>query len=190
MNWKKINLYILFSFAFSWTTALLMMLAHIKPGSITGMILLALTLLTFLFVGLLGNTHLLPDFGQIDFSQQNVTHRLKELARSKMNTENVEIPDIPPKLLFVAMLLQGIIGGSILTLPIMFGEEFGWRGLMLTETRRLGFFKANAFIGLVWGIWHLPIILMGHNYPHHPHLGIVMMCLFTISIAPLFAYVR
>ena len=41
MNWKKISLYILFSFAFSWTVALIMMLAHIKLGSITGMIFLA-----------------------------------------------------------------------------------------------------------------------------------------------------
>lgn len=35
MNWKKINLYILFSFAFSWTVALIMALAHINVGSIS-----------------------------------------------------------------------------------------------------------------------------------------------------------
>ena len=44
--------------------------------------------------------------------------------------------------------------------------------------------------GFVWGSWHLPVILMGHNFPHHPYLGIFMMCLFTISIAPIFAYTR
>ena len=31
---------------------------------------------------------------------------------------------------------------------------------------------------------------MGHNYPHHPYLGIVMMCLFTTGVSSLFAYVR
>jgi CAAX protease family protein len=237
MNWKKINLYILFSFAFSWTVAVIMTTAHIKLDSTTGMIFLAvlympgpalatllvqkfiykgglkqygwafdkksvrwifliplvflaLTILTFAIVGLLGNTHLVPAFGQIDFSQENFTQRLKDLASSKINIRNVQIPEIPPKLLFPAMLLQGIIGGSTISLPFMFGEEFGWRGLMLTETRSLGFFKANVVIGFVWGIWHLPVILMGHNYPHHPYLGIAMMCLFTISLAPIFAYVR
>src|SRR5215470_10426274 len=116
MNWKKVNLYILFSFAFSWTIALIMQLGHVNIGSILGTILLAglympgpalatfviqkfiykegfrqygwtfdkkairwilftplifltLTILTFLIVGLLGNTHLIPAFGQMDFSQ-------------------------------------------------------------------------------------------------------------------------
>src|SRR6478672_11305591 len=41
MNWKKINLYILLSFAFSWTTALIMAIAHIKLDSIKGIIFLA-----------------------------------------------------------------------------------------------------------------------------------------------------
>jgi membrane protease YdiL (CAAX protease family) len=237
MNWKKINLYILFSFAFSWTIALIMRLGNIPIGSIPGTILLAvlympgpavatfviqkfiykegfrqygwafdpkaikwilftpliflaLTTLTFVIIGLLGNTQLVPEFGQIDFSQENVLLRLKEFASSKINIEKVDIPEIPPTLLFIAMITQGIIGGSTISLPFMFGEEFGWRGLMLTETRSLGFFKANAIIGFVWGIWHLPVILMGHNYPHHPYAGIVMMCLFTVSIAPIFAYIR
>lgn len=154
------------------------------------LIFLVLTLLTFTIVGLLGNTHLVPAFGQIDFGQEAVTTRLKAFAGAKINIANVQIPDIPPKLLFIAMLAQGIIGGSTISLPFMFGEELGWRGLLLKETKNSGFLKANAFIGLVWGIWHLPVILMGHNYPHHPYLGIIMMTLFTISVAPLFAYAR
>lgn len=182
MNWKKIHLYILFSFAFSWTVALIMELAHLDIGSILGTVLLAglympgpalatfviqkfiykdgfkqygwtfdkkaikwifftpliflaLTILTFAIIGFLGNTHLIPVFGQIDFTQETFTIRLKDFASSKINVDNVQIPDIPPKLLFIAMLAQGIIGGSIISLPFMFGEEFGWRGLMLKETK-------------------------------------------------------
>jgi hypothetical protein len=237
MNWKKIKLYLLFSFGFSWTVALIMALAHVKLDSILGTVLLAvlympgpalatfivqkyiykegfkqygwsfskkawkwilftpliflaLTILTFVIIGLLGNTNLIPEFGQIDFAQETFTMRLKELASSKINIDNIEIPEIPPKRLFPLMLLQGIIGGSTISLPFMFGEEFGWRGLMLKETKSLGFLKANIFIGFVWGIWHLPVILMGHNYSHHPYIGIIMMILFTISVAPLFAYAR
>lgn len=156
----------------------------------TPLIFLALTILTFVIIGLVGNTHLIPEFGQIDFSQENLMLRLKEFASSKIDITKVDIPEIPPIVLFTAMLAQGIIAGSTISLPFMFGEEFGWRGLMLTETRSLGFLKANVFIGLVWGIWHLPLILMGHNYPHHPYIGIIMMTLFTISVAPLFAYAR
>lgn len=237
MNWKKIYVYILFSFGFSWTVAIVMRLAHVEISSIPGIILLAglympgpalatfviqkfvykegfkkygwtfnkktarwllftpliflaLTILTFIIIGVFGNTQLIPEFGQIDFSQENVMLRLKDLARSKIDIDNIDIPEIPPKLLFIAMLVQGIIGGSTISLPFMFGEEFGWRGLMLTETKSMGFLKANLFIGFVWGIWHLPIIIMGHNYPDHPYIGTIMMTLFTISIAPIFAYVR
>lgn len=157
---------------------------------LTPLMFLALTILTFTIIALLGNTHLIPEFGHIDFAQANFNLRLKELASAKIDIDKIEIPDIPPRLLFIVMLVQGIIGGSTISLPFMFGEEFGWRGLMLEETKRFGFLKANGFIGLIWGIWHIPAILMGHNYPHHPYLGIIMMTLFTLSVSPVFAYVR
>lgn len=237
MNWKKINLYILFSSAFSWTAALFMALMHVNLGSILGTVLLvglympapalatfviqkylykegfkqygltfdkkavkwilvtpllflALTLLTFAIIYVFGNFLSIPQFGEIDFTQENFDLRLREQAKDKVDLDKIEIPHIPPLLGFLAMLGQAIIGGSTISLPFMFGEELGWRGLMLKETMSLGFLKANGFIGLVWGIWHFPIILMGHNYPHHPYLGIFMMILFTISISPLFAYAR
>jgi membrane protease YdiL (CAAX protease family) len=237
MNWKKINLYILFSAALSWTVALFMALLHVNLGSILGTLLLAglympapalatlliqkyiykggfkeygwtfnkkaikwilftpllflaLTLLTFAIITLLGNSHFIPQFGELDFTQENFDFRLRELAKDKVDLDTIEIPHIPPVFGFFAILGQAIIAGSTISLPFMFGEEFGWRGLMLKETRSLGFLKASGFIGLVWGIWHFPIILMGHNYPHHPYLGIIMMTLFTLSISPLFGYVR
>lgn len=237
MNWKKINLYILFSCAFSWIVGLFIAMMHVNLGSILGTVLLAglympapalatfviqkyiykegfkqygwsfdkkaikwilltpqlflaLTLLTFAIIGLLGNTHLITQFGELNFTQENFDFQLRELAKAKIDLDTIEIPHIPPLLGFFAMLFQAIIAGSTISLPFMFGEEFGWRGLMLKETKSLGFLKANGFIGLVWGIWHFPVILMGHNYPHHPYLGIIMMTLFTLSISPLFAYAR
>jgi uncharacterized protein len=237
MNWKKITLYILISFTFSWTMALIMWLADVTYGGITStimlaglympgpalatfiiqkfiykedfkkygwtfdkkvlrwifftpLIFLALTLLTFAIIGVFGNFHIIEQFGQLDFSQENLNLHLRELAAGKVDLDKIKIPDIPPLILFPAMLVQGIIGGSTINLPFMFGEEFGWRGLMQGETRAMGFLKSSLFIGFTWGIWHLPIILMGHNYPHHPYFGIVMMCLFTMAIAPIFSYVR
>ena len=151
---------------------------------------LALTATTFMVIGLFGNTHLLPQFGQIDFSQDNFFLRLKDIAGSTVDISKLHVPRIPPYLVFIILMGEGIVAGSTVNLPFMFGEEFGWRGLMLSETRQMGFLKANCFIGLVWGVWHWPIILMGHNYPHHPYLGPFMMILFTVSISPLFAYVR
>lgn len=237
INWKKINLYILLSFGFCWTIALLMKISHVEYGSTvsfviigglymlgpaiatfiiqkyiykegfkqygwgfdkrnykwflyTILIFLAIILLTFVVIAVLGNTHVISQFGQVDFSQGNFNFQFKELLKGKLNIDQVKLPNIPAGLFFVLMMAEGIVAGLTLNIPFMFGEEFGWRGLMLKETQKLGFLKSNIFIGTIWGLWHLPIILMGHNYPNHHYLGIIMMCLMTISLAPVFAYVR
>lgn len=157
----------------------------------TVLIFISLILLIFIVVGLLGNTNLIPQFGQLDFSNESFHNNLNKILSSKHTEMNkMKLPNLPAWLLFILFIGEGIIGGATVNLPFMFGEEFGWRGLMLRETQKLGFIKANLFIGVIWGLWHLPVILMGHNYPHHPHLGIIMMCIFTTALAPIFAYVR
>ncbi|MBS1574066.1 MAG: CPBP family intramembrane metalloprotease [Bacteroidetes bacterium] len=156
----------------------------------TILIFIAIILLTFIIIGLFGNTKIISQFGQVDFSQHNFNLQFKELLKGKVKIDKIKLPNIPSSLFFVLMMAEGIIAGLTVNIPFMFGEEFGWRGLMLKETQKLGFIKSNFFIGLVWGLWHLPIILMGHNYPNHPYFGIVMMCLMTIALAPIFAYVR
>ena len=156
----------------------------------TPILFIALILLTFATIGLLGNTHLISQFGQLDFSQDNFNYHFKELVSSKIDIGKIKLPNIPAWLFFIIAIGQGIIAGATLNLPFMFGEEFGWRGLKLKETQKLGFVKSSVFIGITWGLWHLPIILMGHNYPNHPYLGVVMMCLMTTGLAPIFTYVR
>lgn len=75
--------------------------------------------------------------------------------------------------LFVQSLL-----GSIVTI----GEELGWRGYL--QSRLIERFGTNwglIVLGVFWGYWHLPIILMGYNFPTNPVLGAtVLMPLFTI----------
>ena len=77
-----------------------------------------------------------------------------------------------------------------INLLFTFGEEFGWRGLLVKETQKMGFWKSNLLIGFIWGVWHIPVILMGHNYPGYPLSGSVMMILFCISLSFMQAYLR
>lgn len=90
----------------------------------------------------------------------------------------------------VLALLQGLIAGVTINAVAAFGEELGWRGLLWTEWRSWGFWRASAAIGAVWGLWHAPLILQGHNYPQHPAAGVGMMIVFCILLSPLFSYVR
>jgi membrane protease YdiL (CAAX protease family) len=87
-------------------------------------------------------------------------------------------------------LLQGLIAGISINAVAGFGEELGWRGLLLKERGFMGFWKSSIVIGIIWGIWHAPLILKGHNYHQHPFFGVFMMILFTLLWSPLFSYIR
>lgn len=89
---------------------------------------------------------------------------------------------------WTVLLIQ--VGEGILLAPIInsfftFGEEFGWRAYLQPKLMPLGFRKAVLLTGLVWGLWHAPVIAMGHNYgfgyPGAPWSGILAMTLFTLS---------
>ena len=73
-------------------------------------------------------------------------------------------------------------------------EELGWRGYLLPKMRVFLSDRASLMItGLIWGIWHLPIIVMGHNYGTdywgYPFLGILAMIIFCISLGVIEGYV-
>ncbi len=72
-----------------------------------------------------------------------------------------------------------------------FGEEFGWRGYLLPRLALLGGIPAAIITGVIWGLWHAPLIVQdGFNYPGHPWLGVVMMVVFTVPLGMVFAWLR
>ena len=96
---------------------------------------------------------------------------------------------LPIHIIWIA-LLQTLVAGITINAVAGFGEELGWRGLLQKELGYLGFWKSSALIGLIWGVWHAPIIIQGHNYPQHPIAGVAMMMVFTLLLSPIFALVR
>jgi uncharacterized protein len=141
-------------------------------------------------IGLLGNGLNIPAFGYLDFSPEGFSSRLQEIvaALGQELPANLDLPPVPVFLLILTV--QAIIAGFTINLLAAYGEELGWRGLLLRETQHWGFWKSNTFIGIVWGFWHAPIILMGHNYPGYPVTGVFMMVAFTLSLSYLLAYIR
>lgn len=90
---------------------------------------------------------------------------------------------------FWLALLQGLLAGATVNAVAALGEEAGWRGFLLTSLKHVHFWKASLFIGIVWGFWHAPVILLGNNYPQHPVAGVFMMTLWTILLTPLMVYI-
>ena len=101
--------------------------------------------------------------------------------------ENIQNSPVHPVWL---ALIQGMLAGMTINAVAGFGEEYGWRELLFRETGHLGFWKSSLLTGSIWGIWHGPIILHGHNYPEHPVAGVIMMTVWCILLAPLFTYIR
>ncbi|MDH4121084.1 MAG: CPBP family intramembrane metalloprotease [Deltaproteobacteria bacterium] len=123
-----------------------------------------------------------------------MTHFLERM-RASMSPEDYQTMlhrqrELPLHPLWLA-LLQGLVAGP--TVNALFGwfEEAGWRGLLFHLWRPMGFWNAQAAIGMVWGLWHAPMVLwMGANYPQHPVSGVLLMTVFTILLAPLIGYIR
>ena len=100
--------------------------------------------------------------------------------------QGLETMPLPPVLL---ILLQGMMAGITINAVAGFGEELGWRGFLVRRFENMRFWKAALVIGFIWGIWHAPIILMGHNYPQHPVAGVFMMTAWCILLSPVFLYI-
>jgi len=91
---------------------------------------------------------------------------------------------------FLAIQLGGaLFAGYTINAVFAFGEELGWRGYLLRELKNRKFFSVSLITGAVWGIWHFPLILIGHNYPKHPAAGVGMMVIFCILLSPLLTYI-
>lgn len=95
-----------------------------------------------------------------------------------------------PGALLLLSLAQVLVAGPTINAVAGFGEELGWRGLLLRELKPIGFWRSSLVIGFLWGLWHLPVIVNGYNYPGHPVAGPMMMTLLAILLSPLIGYVR
>lgn len=97
---------------------------------------------------------------------------------------------ITPMLFIGITIISGLFTGATINALFAFGEESGWRGYLLSQFKGQHFTKSALIIGAIWGVWHSPLILLGHNYPEHPVAGVFMMVLLCMAFAPLIQYFR
>ncbi|MBA7540059.1 hypothetical protein ES705_32348 [subsurface metagenome] len=90
-----------------------------------------------------------------------------------------EIPVAPIVLAIPTFILMLVIGGG--------QEEFGWRGYAQEPLQeKIGVIPASLVIGVIWGIWHLPLWFMaGDLHGAYSFLAFVMM---TTSMSIVYAW--
>lgn len=92
----------------------------------------------------------------------------------------------------INLVISTLISPIINVIPTL-GEEIGWRGYLLYGLKdSCGSVKAVLLTGIIWGIWHAPMIAMGHNYgtdyPGYPFIGILLMVVFCVVIGIIESY--
>lgn len=114
--------------------------------------------------------------------------KIQELIDTSMPGIDINVWAIVAVQTIQAMLLAPLLN-SFAT----FGEEFGWRGYLQPKLMPLGGRKTMILMGIIWGVWHWPIILMGHNYgldyPGAPFLGPLAMVWFCFVVGVFLGWV-
>jgi membrane protease YdiL (CAAX protease family) len=109
-------------------------------------------------------------------------------AVSGLGGRALALPGASSPVLLVLAGAQTVLLTPLLALLVFFGEEYGWRGYLQSELMKLGRIRGALLVGLIWGAWHWPILLMGANYPGHPLLGVLLNTLNTIGLAVILGY--
>lgn len=101
--------------------------------------------------------------------------------------------DVPAGALLASQLAFGAVFGGITNLPFALGEELGWRGYLFPRLcKNMSSNLAIVVSGVIWGLWHAPMIAMGHNYgvdyPTAPWGGILAMVVFCVVVGAFLSY--
>ena len=84
-------------------------------------------------------------------------------------------------------ILFGIFG-TIRSASSALGEEIGWRGFLVPELYKTqGFTKTSLISGVIWGAWHLPILLFA-DYNSGTPSWYAMSCFMVLIVSMSFIY--
>jgi membrane protease YdiL (CAAX protease family) len=91
--------------------------------------------------------------------------------------------------MFFSTLITSLIFSFFILWPNYFGEEYGWRVYLQDRLfPLLGGYKGVLLLGVIWGLWHVPLILIGSLYPGQPVLGMALMTFMTILLGIILSY--
>ncbi|SEL19061.1 CPBP family intramembrane glutamic endopeptidase [Nonomuraea pusilla] len=66
----------------------------------------------------------------------------------------------------VTQLVVAVAIGPVLNAVPALGEEWGWRGWLAPRlVSSNGVLRGLVLSGMIWGLWHAPLTLLGYNYP-------------------------
>ncbi len=111
---------------------------------------------------------------------------------AEVETRTGQPAPFSPAVFLIVQFFQALLLAPLLNLVNIFGEEFGWRGYLQPKLIPLGFPKAMLWMGLIWGLWHWPLVAMGHayglEYRGAPWLGMLTFTWFIFVTGTFFGW--
>jgi membrane protease YdiL (CAAX protease family) len=113
--------------------------------------------------------------------------------RAQMTAANPSADVSNPMRIVISQIVLALFLSPVLNGIATFGEEFGWRAYLLPKlSSLLNKRKALLLSSAIWGLWHWPVIAMGHNYGlnywGYPWLGLLATVWIMMSIGVFFGW--
>jgi len=133
---------------------------------------------------LAGNVLAIGGAGKLVFSADDVVANILVNSPSMDTTAVARLAASTPPMWGLAGItgVEAVVAALTVNALFAFGEEFGWRGWLADELRPLGPVWANLLTGVLWGLWHAPIIVLGFNYGGS-RLGVALMVVLCVPLA-------
>jgi uncharacterized protein len=202
-------LFFLLSFLWTWAFYFAIVGMGLNPYQGTGMVLLILGGCSPTFVGLILAMATYP------------TEQRREYFKRIYQTRRIRlfwwlfIVEVMPMITVLSVVLDMATGGSLpgmikmkaiaenplVWFPLIllsflsgpFSEELGWRGFALDPLlNAFGFTKGSVLLGLIWGVWHLPLYFMPqtwHGTMGFQFTGFWMFVLFSMGLSLIMSWV-
>lgn len=118
-----------------------------------------------------------------DMSGNYLVESIGAEALKQLETQGLTYP------LYILISLVGCLTyAPLINMFFAIGEEAGWRGFLYPQLKlKFGKRKGLLLGGVIWGIWHWPLIWLigyeyGTDYMGYPVTGMLVFCIFTITV--------
>ncbi|MBN6057114.1 CPBP family intramembrane metalloprotease [Nonomuraea sp. RK-328] len=86
------------------------------------------------------------------------------LFQQGLRAQGVQVPGELSTVVLVQIAIA-VLAGPLLNAVPSLGEEWGWRGWLAPRlVAARGTVAGLALSGVIWGLWHAPLTLLGYNY--------------------------
>lgn len=87
------------------------------------------------------------------------------------------------------IMMASFIPTFFLSFSAFFGEEYGWRYyLQPLLQKRFGPRKGVLLLGLIWGLWHLPINFFYYTSPSMGFISVISQIITCVTLGTFFAF--